>query len=309
MNTKIPIPNWVSTVFRQLTPNIGSILIMAAMLFVYDAHAAGLAAGASPSTISYQGTLSTAGGTPVNANIGLTFRLYNIQSGGTALWTEAHPSVPVNSGLFHVQLGSITPIPSSVWDNTTVYLGVQVGGDSAELSPREVVSAVPFAMNIQIPDGSITSTKLADRAVTSDKMAMTYWNIENYSISDPNGYWTTTTSAAPVEVPLSFSFTPPKDGVIFLNLSMTFRHSSTSGSNLYCDIVVNDVNDTNNHIARGIQFVSSSNMENCATNIAYPVSAGQTYRFFAGTYSTQSGTTTVRLKSFSHLTGFYVVGP
>ena len=184
MNTQ-SFQKFPKSFLRLLIPNLGSILVMAAMLFVYNARAAGLNAGTSPSTISYQGTLSTAGGTAVNTSIGLTFRLYNIQSGGTALWTEAHTGaniVPVNNGLFNVLLGGITPIPSAVWNNSTVYLGVQVDGDNAELSPREMVSAVPMAMmtaNITVPEGSVVTSKLANNSVTSEKMALTYWNIRD----------------------------------------------------------------------------------------------------------------------------------
>ncbi|MGC1376087.1 MAG: hypothetical protein WA821_07695 [Anaerolineales bacterium] len=169
---------WLTRLLRQLIPNIGTVLVVAALLFANNVRAASLSA-ASPNTISYQGTLSTVSGTAVTGSVGITFSLYNVPSGVTApLWTEPHTGanvVPVNNGLFNVLLGSITPIPSAVWDNAPVYLGVQVAGDSAELSPREVVSAVPYAMNaagtIVIPDGSITTPKIAVGAITRDKLA------------------------------------------------------------------------------------------------------------------------------------------
>lgn len=146
MKSKIMFPTWLGRLFHHLMPNIGTVLVVAALLFANNVYAANLSTGASPSTISYQGTLSTAGGTAVNANIGLTFRLYDVQSGGNALWTETHSGVPVNNGLFNVLLGSITPIPASVWDNNAVYLGVQVDGDSAELLPREIIGTVPYSV-------------------------------------------------------------------------------------------------------------------------------------------------------------------
>jgi hypothetical protein len=184
MNTKINFPRFLKAMTRQLIPNAGSVLIMAVMLFVYNAQAAparddsiGPAAPSlSSNMINYQGSLSTASGTPVTGNIGLTFRLYNIQSGGTALWTEVHANanaVPANKGIFHVLLGSLTPIPTSVWANSNVYLGVQVQGDSVELSPREIVTAVPLSVvtaNIVIPDASVTTPKIANGAVTTEKL-------------------------------------------------------------------------------------------------------------------------------------------
>jgi hypothetical protein len=149
MDSKRTFYKRFSWLFRQLIPNIGTVLVVAVLLLANNAYAAGLNAGTSPSTISYQGTLATASGTPVNTSVGLTFRLYNVQSGGSALWAEAHTganAVPVSNGLFNARLGSITPIPSAVWDNPTVYLGIQVEGDSSELLPRELIGAVPYSI-------------------------------------------------------------------------------------------------------------------------------------------------------------------
>ncbi len=109
---------------------------------------AGAMAGAvTPGVVSYQGTLTDASGKPLNGTINMTFRLYAAPTGGTAVWTEAHTganAVPVSNGLFNVLLGSLTPIPSEVWSNATLYLGVQVGSD-AEMTPRELVGGVPVA--------------------------------------------------------------------------------------------------------------------------------------------------------------------
>lgn len=160
-------PNFLRHVSRHFVPNIGTIIIVAALLFANNVRAAGLTAGTSFSEISYQGTLSSVSGTPIDATVGMTFRFYNVQSGGTALWTESHTgtnAVPISNGLFNVMLGSITPIPSIIWNNATVYLSVQVEGDSTELSPREMIGAVPISlvsnMAFTVPDGSITSPKL-----------------------------------------------------------------------------------------------------------------------------------------------------
>ena len=159
---------------RYFVPNVGTLILVALMLFVYRASAApnGPAApDATPGTISYQGMLNDAAGQPINGSTNITFRLYSVPTGGTALWTEAHSganAVPISNGLFNVLLGSLTPIPASVWSNANVYLGVQVGGD-AEMSPREIVGSVPTANSI--PDDSVNTVKLADDAVTGDKIS------------------------------------------------------------------------------------------------------------------------------------------
>lgn len=141
---------WVRSLGHHLVPNVGTVLAVALLLFVYNAWAAPQAApltqSAGTDELSYQGQLLGSGGSPVNGQVEMTFRIYNVPTGGTALWTEAHTggnSVPVDNGRFHVLLGSLTPIPSSVWENDDLYLEVQVG--SEVLSPRELLGGVPVA--------------------------------------------------------------------------------------------------------------------------------------------------------------------
>lgn len=148
---------------HHFVPNVGTVLAVALLLFVYQSWAAPqdmapaspvLAAstaalsGSTPGTISYQGTLTTAMGEPLNGTVAMTFRLYSVPTGGSALWTETRTgsnAVPVSNGLFHVQLGSLTPISSEIWENEDLYLGITIGSDS-EMSPREQVGDVPSSM-------------------------------------------------------------------------------------------------------------------------------------------------------------------
>lgn len=212
MNVNINFPKIFQIFSRHLVPNIGTILVVGALLFANNVYAANMNTGTSSSMISYQGTLSTASGMAVNTNVGLTFRMYNIQSEGSALWTEIHSGVPVNDGLFNVLLGSITPIPASLWDNATVYLGIQVEGDSSELLPRELVSAVPVAMvtsNITIPDNTITTTKIADGAVVASKQTITTVYTED------NEYFSTIGTPNVIVSNFSLSNVPAGDITVF----------------------------------------------------------------------------------------------
>ena len=158
---------FVRTILRQLVPNLGTIIVVAAMLFVYSAQAASDKNPEVPAdpdfvagSIPYQGTLTDKGGDPVNGTVTMTFRLYASPTGGTALWEETQ-SIEVNNGLFNAFLGSLTPISESTWEQPDLYLGVQIGSDN-EMAPRELVSGLPVVeMALTVPDGSITSTKAA----------------------------------------------------------------------------------------------------------------------------------------------------
>jgi len=142
-----------STLAKWL-PSPGSVLftlIVAVGLLVY-AHRAGAfpasqtrtPSASSISTLPYQGRLTDMDGSPVNGTEDMIFRLYAIPSGGTALWEETWPDVPVSEGLFNVLLGSTTPIPQNVIsENTSLWLGVTVSTDT-EMAPRVQVGSVPF---------------------------------------------------------------------------------------------------------------------------------------------------------------------
>lgn len=164
---------------RQFIPNAGTIAIVIALLWAQQAGALNFLSpnASSTTTISYQGRLADSGGNPINANIGMTFRIYNASTGGSALWTETYPAVQVSNGLFHVLLGSVTPLPNSLFSsNTTLYLGITVGADS-EMTPREQLASAPYAMQagqaLTVPDGVITSSKIANSAVKSDHLHLT----------------------------------------------------------------------------------------------------------------------------------------
>ena len=54
-----------------------------------------------PSTIGNQGVLTVNSGVVVpDGTQALTFKLYNVATGGTAPWTEVHPSVSTTNGVF-----------------------------------------------------------------------------------------------------------------------------------------------------------------------------------------------------------------
>ena len=114
--------------------------ILLAFLFLFCQFAY----GQIPQEISYQGVLTETDGSPVaDGNYSMTFSLYDVATGGTALWQEAK-IVVVEAGVFNVILGDVTPLTLPF--NNGYWLGVQVGSDP-EMNPRVKITASAYSLN------------------------------------------------------------------------------------------------------------------------------------------------------------------
>ncbi|MEO8133091.1 MAG: hypothetical protein ABI831_03825 [Betaproteobacteria bacterium] len=133
-----------------------SIALLAAVLWLGIVHAQ------IPRQVSYQGSLTNPGGTPVNATVSMAFNLYNVVSGGAALYTETH-SVTVTDGVFNVLIGSVTPLPLPF--DVPYYLGVKVGADP-ELAPRQPVVASAYAIRAATAEALAASATVAGSRIT-----------------------------------------------------------------------------------------------------------------------------------------------
>ncbi len=171
--------------FSRFFPSLGSFLftlLIAGILLwaqtggVLPGFAKPSATLSSTTTISYQGRLADADGNPLTATVNMIFRLYDQASGGAPLWEEqwtGSNGVRVSDGLFNVMLGSLNPIPREVIiGHNNLFLGITVGTDD-EMRPRVQLGSVPFAVQaLTVPDGSVTTEKIADGAVTGAKLSV-----------------------------------------------------------------------------------------------------------------------------------------
>jgi hypothetical protein len=123
----------------------------------------GLAAPARagvPARITEQGRLFMKGSsTPATGSVPMVFSVYAAATGGTALWTESY-TVTLDDGYYSVQLGSKTPFGPAVWDGSIRYIGLKVGSDE-EMTPREEVAAVPYALVAADATGDIHPTSVS----------------------------------------------------------------------------------------------------------------------------------------------------
>jgi len=121
-----------------------------------------ISAMAVPEQMNYQGKLTDDTGVAIEGILTITFGIYDVESGGSALWTETHPAVDVARGLFDVRLGSITAFPVTLDFSDNYWLEITVGAET--LAPRQPLLTVPYAFRAVWADsaGDITSVTYID---------------------------------------------------------------------------------------------------------------------------------------------------
>ncbi|UCE19688.1 MAG: hypothetical protein JSV84_04910 [Gemmatimonadota bacterium] len=158
------------------------LVLTMSMLTVLVRTISGNAQIAQPGLIYYKGSLVDSQGKLVQDTLSMKFSIYNVSSGGTAMWSEALPAVIVWGGVYNVLLGSREPIPAAIfWDSVPAsvvrlggdrWLGVEVMGDSicggkvngdsgwgdrvsgnSELIPRKRITTVAYAYHADVLDG------------------------------------------------------------------------------------------------------------------------------------------------------------
>ncbi|MBK9337221.1 MAG: hypothetical protein IPM98_11865 [Lewinellaceae bacterium] len=118
----------------------------------------GLQAQTAPQ-ISVQGTLKTASGTPApDGTQSVTFLLYDVATGGTALWQET-ADVEIVGGIYSHYLGSVTPLNAANFAST-LYLAVKVG--SNELTPSNRLAYAPYAFAVNTAQTVVCSGAVGD---------------------------------------------------------------------------------------------------------------------------------------------------
>ena len=133
---------------------------------------AGTATAQVPYDMSYQGRLTDAVGAPLTGLVDMQMRIYDVISGGSALYVEDHTNVIVDDvGAFSVRLGAGTALlgtfDTALFAGVNRYLEVVVDGEA--LTPRLIIGSVPYAMHA---DNASSAQAAADGAqATADANA------------------------------------------------------------------------------------------------------------------------------------------
>lgn len=136
---------------------------------------AGNSSRGAPASFAYQGVIHELDGSvPVSKNRVIEFRLYDGPTSPNVLWARACNVLLDQNGLFNAPLAdaSGTPIegaPDSklakvLADHaaTTLYVGLTVDGSSGEISPRQAILAVPYAIHAEDAAGASGKFTVAD---------------------------------------------------------------------------------------------------------------------------------------------------
>ena len=202
---------------------------------------------ATPQTMNFQGYLKSTAGVPYTGAKKLTFRIYNVASGGSALWTEIQPTVNIAKGQFGVMLGAGTPaVPLTLAFDAPYWLGVTVDPEVVEMTPRQSLTTVPYAfraaMAETVAEKSVGTTMIADSSVTAAKLDTAYVKLAgdtmtgSLNISSGNLTLPATTTTGGIIYSGGSPFIHGFGTYNFFagsssgNLTMTGQYNSTSGT-------------------------------------------------------------------------------
>ncbi len=139
-------------------------------------------AWAESTQLAIEGTLRSQAGSPVpDGDYAMAITVYDAQLAGNSLFEEDFLAVPVQYGLFALDLGAKkTKLDDSVFPGEARWIGVTVAGNP-EL-PRQLVHDVPSALSARVAklaldvqcSGCIGSADLAVGAVQAQHVAFSY---------------------------------------------------------------------------------------------------------------------------------------
>jgi hypothetical protein len=207
-----------------------------------------------PNLIDFNGRLTDSSGNAVDQTVNITFKLYDAESGGTALWTETQ-TVNVTDGLFNVQLGSVTTLNESNFSSSERWIGISVGTDS-EMTPRTRIAAVPYALQ------SGTSTPDEDWTIDGDDI---YHETGNVGIGTtfPDTDLTVYSDVDQQGLTLRISDNSYRQGLRFRNSGQSYTwniYRKNAGSNKADLVFANGKDSDINNLTENVTFQNGGNV-------------------------------------------------
>jgi len=120
------------------------------------------AAAESSNLLNFQGRIKATNGMVLTQSMNMTFKIYDQEAGGTAIWVENDKAVNVDNGFFNVYLGA-----SREWNvDFSKELWLEVTLDNGDVLPRTRISANPYSFQAGLAN---TSKDVVDGVLTWNK--------------------------------------------------------------------------------------------------------------------------------------------
>ncbi len=109
------------------------------------------ALAAVPDVVTYAGTLQQ-GSSPANGTFSAVFEIFDAETDGARVFTQAEPTLAVTGGELVVDLGDdpANPLSDNLLASGDLFLAITINGE--ELSPRVPLSSVPFSRRAQVAE-------------------------------------------------------------------------------------------------------------------------------------------------------------
>jgi hypothetical protein len=208
-----------------------------------------MAIGQVPQQLNYQCVLTDTAGAPLTGMFSVQFAIYDVSTGGAALWTETQ-SVMVDNGFCNVILGSTTPIPLNLFSASPRFLGVSVESDP-EMVPRQEFVSTGYAFTSQsATEAAGDWTVPGDLAVSGisefDGFTGMQYSADPYELLIMAG--TDSADAAVLKIGHDTGFNNAYSGKIIFEENMTNFNASTDD---YCGIAMQYDGSTNDLLFMG----------------------------------------------------------
>ncbi len=205
-----------------------SSIIFTAFILVNASRMQVHAAPGINQTINFQGKVVNSNGTNVtDGEYTFVFRIYNVSTGGTHLWTETQSNVQVTAGVFRVALGSTTAITGVDFNTDSLYLGINFNSDG-EMTPRVRFATVPYAFNAEKVAG-LTVTNTTGTFTLTDGKTLTVSNTLGLSGTDGT----------------TFTFPTGSGTVVTLDATQALSNKSFTSTVTFDGITTDITTDTN----------------------------------------------------------------
>jgi hypothetical protein len=161
-----------------------------------------------PTKMNFQGRVANSSGTILaNGTYNMRFKIFSASTGGAALWSSerlvsASQGVQVTNGQFSVQIGDITPLPSSIFASGALYFEVELptpatatssspSWTEGAMTPRNQLATSAYSFNSETLDG-LDSSEFAQIGSSNtftgtNKFKNTTNSTSSFAIQDSSG--------------------------------------------------------------------------------------------------------------------------